>query len=223
MIFSVRLLKGLWKPSEHFVYLHRASTLQGFWPRFFCVLMAFSLLGIVQASLGIGTEVLMKEWGATSISKFEKAKIIFGLGILLESMLYPIAFMLIFSTALTMYVDELSFQKMNAIHLYAITLFLMERVLSLAIYYFYGVTSSWNVFSLAPMVHLLTDYPLLLILASKTTIFQLWAFVIQFISLKLNTEVSTSKLVSFLLLLYFFFNSMNAIITALIQELDFVL
>ncbi|WP_243292806.1 hypothetical protein [Bacillus sp. FJAT-47783] len=223
MIFTVRLLQGIFHPFQHFIYFSRASTIHGFRRRFFFIMFLFLLLGCIRAYFGMGTEEFMREWDAVSTDKIEVAKIVYGLGEIIQSILYPLAFMLLFSTTLTLYVDELPFKKLWVIQLYAVMILFIEKTLSTAIYYYFGIFPEWNVFSLGPIVHLVTDYPLLIILASKTTVFHLWAAFIQLVSIKISSKQSYVKLIPCLLLLHFLFISIDAISTALLQDLDIVL
>lgn len=130
---------------------------------------------------------------------------------------------ILFTIALTLYLEDITFKKVGVIQLYTLFILLIEKVLSTIIYYFWGITFNWNIFSLAPIFHMFFDYQLILILASKITMFHVWAFVFQFKVLKGLVEIKTWKLFSFLVLLFIFFLSIDAIVTAVIQELDLVL
>lgn len=223
MIFQVRLLEGIFRPSKHFTYFANASTIRGFQSRFFLILIFYFVLAALSGYLGIGMEELMSKMDSVSEEKLEWAKVLFGLGEILKSILFPLWFMFLFSTALTFYVQELSYYKLWLLQIYPVTIFFLEKLVNTFIYLFLGIPFELNVFSLGPIFQLLTDDPLFLTLASKTTLFQLWAAIVQLISLKTSTEESYLKLIPIILLLYILFNSISAITSVVIQDVGIIL
>lgn len=223
MIFSVRLFKGLFHPSKFFVHLNRCSSIKGFWWRFSIILLIYLTLGLIQGYIGMGTEELMEEWGSVDKEIIESAKIIMVAGVAASNLLKPFFMVMIFSLALMIFIDDLSYKKIMVVQLYSITILLGERILSTTIYYVWGIPFSWNVFSMSPILHMYVEHPLLLVLGSKLTIFHAWAIFHQYKVFKVSAELQRWKVISFLVLLFFFFLSMDAIFSSLAKEIDIVL
>jgi len=223
MIFQIRVLEGIFRPNKHFTYFSKASTIRGFWFRLILLLISYIVIAGVCGYLGIGTEEIMQKMGNVSKEKLEWAKVIFGLGGVLQSILYPLWFMLLFSVAFSLYVDGLSYFKLLVLQIYPAFILLFEYLINTIIYIFSGIPYELSLFSLSPIVQLLTDEPLILALASKTTLFQLWTLIIQLTALKISTEDSYWKLIPFIVLLYVLFNSLSAIAVVVIQDLTILL
>lgn len=216
MFFQVQLWRGLLSPYISAHQLHKAEKYAGIWKKTGLLLVLTFILSSASAYFGIGNEQLSKLIYDTSASEFSTIKALFAVGQVVQAII--VTAMLIFFPALILWIfSDIEYRKLVVMQLYVASIFLIEKVITLPLQFYWGIDHASSPFSLGVIAQYLTDYELVSNFFGEISLFSIWAIILQFKYLR----IITTKSARLILLLILSINLFMWIIAALFTYIKF--
>lgn len=173
MNYKASLGKLIFSPYEQLVIINKADKIQRIFSLFFLLTLITILLYGWMAWLGIGTSILSP--GALSLPReeYEASKLSFLIGRMMYALLFSL-FLLLFPPLVFYTFFRVKFSKAVLLQLVVLTLFLVERLIWIPLYLYFGLDWYASPFSLGPVLTLLTDNPFWTYLGGTITLFLIW-------------------------------------------------
>ncbi|MED4464458.1 hypothetical protein [Metabacillus fastidiosus] len=219
---QVRLFESLFRPSVYFESLHKAEQTRGFMWRLLVLVGLSVILSILTSYLGFGTEGIMRNMDRAGSEKIETAKLFFGIGHILAGLIFPFLVIMFFTTYYWIFF-ELNLKELFKVQLYPMFILLIEKIANFPVFYFIGSHKESSPFGFGIIMQVLTEHPMLSVLAGQLTVFQFWAAIIQVIALKKMTENSLSKILLIVIGGHIIYIFAITIVTLLMREVNITL
>jgi hypothetical protein len=198
MFYQVQLWKGLTSPYVSSHQLNKAEQFHGLWKRTSLILVLTLIISAFSSYLGIENEQLSKLIYETSSSEFESIKGLFAIGQVLQSIF--VSAILIFLPALVFWVfTDIEYRKLIVIQLFVAGIFILEKIITLPLQFFFGLDLASSPFSLGIIAQYLTDYEIIINFLGEVSLFSIWAMILQYKYLRVITDKKNSILVILIL------------------------
>ncbi|WP_338751720.1 hypothetical protein [Bacillus sp. FJAT-52991] len=183
MIYQLQLVKGLLRPTDSFYRLEQAETIRGLWSRFSLLVFFSVLISFVSGYLGVQAEPISTYITKTNPTIFEWEKMLFAIGAAVWGLIYPLVIIFI-PTLLFWTFLEVDFRKLIALQTFVYLIYLIEFCLLIGLQLFLAIPRASSPFTLGVLAQYVTDNQLVINFFSFISLFQLWAFVLQYQFLK---------------------------------------
>lgn len=194
MFYQVQLWKGLTSPYVNAHQLNKAEKYSGIWKWMSLLLLFTLILSGISAYNGIGNEQLSKLIYDTGTSEFHTIKGLFALGQVIQAII--VMLILIFFPALILWVfTDIEYQKLVVVQLYIAGIYIIEKIVTIPLQFYFGLSFESSPFAFGIITHYLTDYEIIIKFFGEISLFSIWAIVLQFKFLTIITQKSPKIIV----------------------------
>jgi hypothetical protein len=205
MMFQVRLWHGILRPSTAFTELQQAETVQGFFRRLAILSLCNALLSGLGAYMGLDTEGFTPLIGKMPDGYIETAKLLFAAGAIGHGLIAPMIVMYVTSLLIWLIIrGKVPFDKIMAIELYAMFIYVIEHALFLLFRLMTGANAFSSPFGLGIIAQLASDHLFLIYFFQSITIFSIWSLTVQTIGLTICSSMSKWIVLTMVVIVYLF-------------------
>ncbi|WP_226618638.1 hypothetical protein [Cytobacillus firmus] len=217
MGYRVPLLRGLREP---YIISHQVSKeerLSGLWQQGLLLTLLAAFIYGISGFFGIGSEMVSKKLIELPRSDYETYKLLFGLGQVGWGIIFSIFTMLLPALFFWTLID-VEFRKIAAVQFLVLLIYLMEKLINIPFFIFLGLNKDSSLFSFGIIAQSLTSIELLIHLLSSITLFQIWAFVVQYKYFKVLSERDPRFILIMLLGIHLFIAVVSALLSTIQLE-----
>ncbi|MBD1379367.1 hypothetical protein [Metabacillus arenae] len=222
-MIEIRLFKGIINPGVYFEEFRNGEHIKGFFTKLMLVLGLSIIIALISSYAGIGTEQIHWYMDTTKNEKLEMAKVLFGIGHLVSSLLFPLVYMFFFTVMYWIFFHDIPFKKMFFVQLFSVSLLLIEKYLLYPLQLFLGIGRESSPFGLGVLTQLLTDHSFMLHFISYFSIFFIWAAMVQLISLIKLSQRSVKYCLTIVVCMNLLYILCGTVFRIIIEELRIII
>ncbi|WP_335871182.1 hypothetical protein [Bacillus sp. 2205SS5-2] len=204
MKFKFNFWKNLRQPSTSFYQLGMVEAIKWPWAKMFLLILFSGLIFTVNASFGIGTNILAPHIVTNTLGELTAQHVYFLLGSLLAGIFFSL-FYLFLPTIFFWSISEESFHKLFIVGMISFLPLLIERVMYLVLVFTLNVEWYYSPFSLGVIAEEITNLKAIIYFAGAISLFKGWAIYLQFRGLSLLTERRPALLLFYICFIHLLF------------------